>query len=107
MSGKACVCLSEASAQNFFLLFPNGECVCWGGFIFDPKNNLQSIFGGYFSDFGKKLPHNLPNRASGDKGNNAWHKLYNLCLIIYNNGTNINNLSLNGFCPENYIILHQ
>ena len=42
-----------------------------------------------------------------DKGNNAWHKLYNLCLIIYNNGTNINNLSLNGFCPENYIILHQ
>ena len=70
MSGKACVCLSEASAQNFFLLFPNGECVCWGGFIFDPKNNLQSIFGGYFSDFGKKLPHNLPNRASGGRSTN-------------------------------------
>ena len=45
--------------------------------------------------------------GKSDKGNNAWHKLYNLCLIIYNNGTNINNLSLNGFCPENYIILHQ
>ena len=75
----------------------------------DKTNSRQhrNISGSFI--FGSPSP--LPCRKSilsyFYKGNNAWHKLYNLCLIIYNNGTNINNLSLNGFCPENYIILHQ